>query len=97
MSLGNLKTDGQGGKNTPWQQTMVGMLVQIRNLLSSSPTSAIYPKNSEIATHLIEELDNTTLRTSYNAWIAANPTFKVVSITQVNSISDQSILITYIP
>ena len=31
MSLGDLKTSGQGGKNTPWQTSVVQLLVAIKN------------------------------------------------------------------
>lgn len=43
MSLGNLKTSGQGGKNTPFQRTLMEVLVEANSLLTtiSAGTSPI--------------------------------------------------------
>lgn len=51
--------------------------------------------NAQTLEHLIEEDDNITLLATLNAWKLANPTFKVIEKVQINSITKQSLLITY--
>lgn len=64
--------------------------------VSASVTASIEsPENSSIGDALIEADTNADLVVAIAAWRTANPTFKQISMTQVNSVDKQAVIITY--